>query len=144
MISGLPVPKVSFDGSTTPTDLWLPSAVTKLWLTHLPSKYTLAAVCSSTPENFSVMLIRCPSLDSEKTLDQGLRDEADETHPQRDEQPHRAVLPGLGLPGQVADDEEHVEDQRRQQDLERDGFELRHAQAEDGRLIHDLPLSRRA
>lgn len=44
MISGAPVPKVSVLGSTTPTDFLVPSAKVKLWLTHLPSKYTLAAV----------------------------------------------------------------------------------------------------
>src|SRR5690606_35624608 len=124
--------------------LWLPSPVTKLWLTHLPSKYRLPAVCSSTPEYFSVTLIRFPSLDAEKTLYQLFGHKADKAHAQCDEQPHRAVLSGLGLPRQIADDEQHVEDQRRQQDLERNRLEFRYRQAEDGGLIHDLPLSRRA
>ncbi len=38
MISGAPVLKVSVDGSTTPTDFFVPSANVMPWLTHLPSK----------------------------------------------------------------------------------------------------------
>src|SRR5690606_6111247 len=98
MISGLLVPKVSLAGSTTPTDLWLPSAVTKLWLTHFPSKYTLAAVCNSTPEYFSVMLMKIPLFDAEITLDKRLGDEAEEAQTKRNEHPDRAVLACLGLP----------------------------------------------
>jgi hypothetical protein len=42
MISGAPVLKVRVEGKITPTDLLVPSAKVMLWLTHLPSKYTLA------------------------------------------------------------------------------------------------------
>src|SRR5690554_1894132 len=133
MTSGLEVPKVSLAGNTTPTDLCTPSAVTKSWLTHLPSKYTLPAVVSSTPEYFSVMLIGFPSLDTEKTLDQRFGDKAQKAHAQCHEQPHRVVLSGLGLPRQIADDEQHVEDQRGQQHLQRDRLELGDREAEDGR-----------
>jgi hypothetical protein len=42
MISGAPVLKVSVAGSTTPTDFLVPSGKVMPWLTHLPSKYTLA------------------------------------------------------------------------------------------------------
>jgi hypothetical protein len=42
MISGAPVLKVRVAGKITPTDLLVPSAKVMLWLTHLPSKYTLA------------------------------------------------------------------------------------------------------
>ena len=44
MVSGAAVPNTRLDASTTPTDFLLPSAMVNAWLTHLPSKYTLAAV----------------------------------------------------------------------------------------------------
>src|SRR5690554_1587005 len=124
MTSGLEVPKVSLAGSTTPTDLCTPSAVTKSWLTHLPSKYTLPAVFSSTPEYFAVMLITRFLFDAQHALDESLGDEAQEAQPERDEHPDRAVLACPRLPRQIADDEDHVEDQRGQQDLERNRLEL--------------------
>src|SRR3989344_4220135 len=56
MISGGPVLKVSVAGSTTPTDFLVPSANVMPWLTHLPSKYTLAWVVTDTPSIFSVVM----------------------------------------------------------------------------------------
>ena len=58
MISAAPVPNVSSVSgpSTTPTLLLTPSAVTKLWLTHLPSKYTLAFVVRLTFSNVAVVI----------------------------------------------------------------------------------------
>src|SRR3990167_10188322 len=56
MISGAPVLKVSVAGSTTPTDFLVPSANVMPWLTHLPSKYTLAWVVTDTPSIFSVVM----------------------------------------------------------------------------------------
>src|SRR3989344_8787123 len=56
MISGAPVLKVSVAGSTTPTDFFVPSANVMPWLTHLPSKYTLAWVVTDTPSIFSVVM----------------------------------------------------------------------------------------
>lgn len=50
------MPKVSSAGSTTPTDFFVPSGYVKLWLTHLPSKYTLALVVMDTPSIFSVVM----------------------------------------------------------------------------------------
>ena len=44
MISGAPVLKVNVAGKITPTDFLVPSAKVMPWLTHLPSKYTLAWV----------------------------------------------------------------------------------------------------
>jgi hypothetical protein len=38
IVSGAAVPKVSVAGSTTPTDLRVPSGKVIAWLTHLPSK----------------------------------------------------------------------------------------------------------
>src|SRR3989338_6608865 len=49
MISGAPVLKVRLAGSTTPTDFLVPSGKVMPWLTHLPSKYTLAWVLTVTP-----------------------------------------------------------------------------------------------
>src|SRR5258706_1288440 len=56
MISGAPVLKVSWEGSTTPTDFLVPSARVTVWLTHLPSKYTLACVVTLAPSIFSVVI----------------------------------------------------------------------------------------
>src|SRR3989338_2690055 len=56
MISGAPVLKVSVAGSTTPTDFFVPSGKVMPWLTHLPSKYTLAWVVTDTPSIFSVVM----------------------------------------------------------------------------------------
>ncbi|MNW10915.1 hypothetical protein D3C71_2082370 [compost metagenome] len=56
MISAAAVPKVSVAGRTTPTDFFVPSARVKLWLTHLPSKYTLALVVRVTPAKVSVVM----------------------------------------------------------------------------------------
>ena len=56
MISGAPVLKVRVDGRTTPTDFLVPSASVMPWLTHLPSKYTLAWVVTLTLSIFSVVM----------------------------------------------------------------------------------------
>src|SRR3989338_5159844 len=56
MISGAPVLNVSVAGSTTPTDFFVPSGKVMPWLTHLPSKYTLAWVVTDTPSIFSVVM----------------------------------------------------------------------------------------
>ncbi len=56
MISGAPVLKVSVEGSTTPTLFLVPSASVMLWLTHLPSKYTLALVATETLSNCSMVM----------------------------------------------------------------------------------------
>src|SRR3954465_5991061 len=56
MISGAPVLKVRLAGRTTPTDFFVPSASVMAWLTHLPSKYTLALVATDTASNFSVVM----------------------------------------------------------------------------------------
>ena len=57
MISGAPVLKVRVDGRITPTDFLLPSASVRLWLTHLPSKYTLALVDTAALWRDSVVVI---------------------------------------------------------------------------------------
>ncbi len=57
MISGAAVPKVSVAGSTTPTDFFVPSGNVRAWLTHLPSKYTLAWVATVTPSILSVIWV---------------------------------------------------------------------------------------
>ena len=49
MISGAPVLKVKAAGRITPTLLRVPSLNSTVWLTHLPSKYTLAWVVTDTP-----------------------------------------------------------------------------------------------
>jgi hypothetical protein len=54
MISGAPVLKVRVAGRITPTDFLVPSAKVMPWLTHLPSKYTLAWVLTLTLSIFSV------------------------------------------------------------------------------------------
>src|SRR3954449_6792166 len=56
MISAAAVLKVSCEGSTTPTDLRVPSARVRLWLTHLPSKYTLAWVAMLAPPICEVVM----------------------------------------------------------------------------------------
>src|SRR5665647_3044738 len=56
MISGAPVLKVKVAGRITPTDFLLPSARVMPWLTHLPSKYTLARVMTLTLSIFSVVM----------------------------------------------------------------------------------------
>src|SRR5687767_7062257 len=56
MISGAPVLKVSWEGNTTPTDFFVPSARVTVWLTHLPSKYTLACAVTLAPSIFSVVI----------------------------------------------------------------------------------------
>src|SRR3954469_8826340 len=56
MISAAPVLKVSWAGRMTPTDFFVPSAKVTPWLTHLPSKYTLARVVTLTPERVSVVM----------------------------------------------------------------------------------------
>src|SRR3989344_9589409 len=56
MISGAPVLKVSVAGSTTPTDFLVPSANGMPWLTHLPSKHTMAWEVTGTPAIFSDVL----------------------------------------------------------------------------------------
>src|SRR6478736_3912149 len=56
MISGAPVLNVSCEGSTTPTDFFVPLASVTVWLTHLPSKYTLAWVETEAPSIFSVVI----------------------------------------------------------------------------------------
>src|SRR4051812_22395048 len=58
MVSGAPVLKVSVAGRITPTDFLVPSASTMPWLTHLPSKYTLARVVTLAPERVSVLMDR--------------------------------------------------------------------------------------
>src|SRR5205085_640858 len=55
MTSGAPVLKVSWAGRTTPTDFLVPSASVTVWLTHLPSKYTLALVLTA-PERVWVVM----------------------------------------------------------------------------------------
>jgi hypothetical protein len=57
MISAAAVPKVSSAGRTTPTDFLLPSASVRLWLTHLPSKYTLAWVLTLTLAMWEVLMV---------------------------------------------------------------------------------------
>src|SRR3954470_9572381 len=54
--SGAPVLKVRVAGRITPTDFFVPSASCRPWLTHLPSKYTLARVVTLTPERVSVVM----------------------------------------------------------------------------------------
>jgi hypothetical protein len=49
MISAAAVLKVSCEGSTTPTDFFSPLAKITVWLTHLPSKNTLAWVAMLAP-----------------------------------------------------------------------------------------------
>src|SRR6476661_1976534 len=56
MISGAPVLKVRVAGRITPTDFFVPSASCRPWLTHLPSKYTLARVVTLTPGRVSVVM----------------------------------------------------------------------------------------
>src|SRR5512134_1786842 len=56
MISGAPVLNVSWEGRTTPTDFFVPSARVTVWLTHLPSKYTLACVATLAFAIFSVVI----------------------------------------------------------------------------------------
>ena len=56
MISGAPVLKVRVAGRITPTDFLVPSASVMPWLTHLPSKYTLAWVVTLTLSIFSVVM----------------------------------------------------------------------------------------
>src|SRR3990167_1637040 len=58
MISGAQVLKVSVAGSTTPTDFLVPSGKVMPWLTHLPSKYTLAWVLTVTPLIWVVLMGR--------------------------------------------------------------------------------------
>src|SRR5574338_28011 len=68
---------------------------------------------TETPSNW-VLMLRFPlhraSFDAQEFLNEGLGDETDEPDPQADQQPHGAVLAGLGLLGQVQDDEHHVGD----------------------------------
>src|SRR3954463_2189356 len=54
--SAAPVLKVRVAGRITPIDFFVPSASCRLWLTHLPSKYTLARVVTLTPEKVSVVM----------------------------------------------------------------------------------------
>src|SRR6478672_13373565 len=54
--SGAPVLKVRVAGRITPTDFFVPSASCRPWLTHLPSKYTLARVVTLTPGRVSVVM----------------------------------------------------------------------------------------
>jgi hypothetical protein len=56
MISGAPVLNVKVAGKITPTDNLLPLAVVMAWLTHLPSKNTLARVVMLTASIFSVVM----------------------------------------------------------------------------------------
>jgi hypothetical protein len=56
MISAAPVLKVRVAGKTTPTDLRVPSGKVSWWLTHLPSKYTLAWVATDTPSMWVVVI----------------------------------------------------------------------------------------
>src|SRR5215210_8581553 len=65
MISGAPVLKVRLAGRITPTDFFVPSARVMPWLTHLPSKYTLALVATEATSSFSVVMKERPG----KTLD---------------------------------------------------------------------------
>ncbi len=57
MISGTPVLKVKVAGKITPTDNLVPLAVVMAWLTHLPSKNTLALVVTLTASIFSVVMV---------------------------------------------------------------------------------------
>jgi hypothetical protein len=57
MISGAPVLKVKVAGKITPTDNLVPLAVVMAWLTHLPSKNTLALVVTLTASIFSVVMV---------------------------------------------------------------------------------------
>src|SRR5689334_5952626 len=57
MISGAPVLKVRVEGRITPTDFLVPSASVRLWLTHLPSKYTLALVATAALLIVSVVVV---------------------------------------------------------------------------------------
>ena len=57
MISGAPVLKVRVEGKITPTDFFVPSASVMPWLTHLPSKYTLAWVLTVTPSRVWVVMV---------------------------------------------------------------------------------------
>ena len=43
-------------GMVTPTDFLVPSGKVMPWLTHLPSKYTLAAVVTDTPSIWVVVM----------------------------------------------------------------------------------------
>jgi uncharacterized membrane protein len=54
--AGVVFVQVSVAGSTTPTDFLVPSGRVKPWLTHLPSKYTLALVVRRTPSMVSVVM----------------------------------------------------------------------------------------
>src|SRR3954469_2355080 len=54
--SAAPVLKVRVAGRITPTDFLVPSAKVTPWLTHLPSKYTLARVVTLTPPRVSVVM----------------------------------------------------------------------------------------
>src|SRR5574337_621802 len=74
------------------------------------------------------------SFDAQDFLNESLGDEAEEPHPQADQQPHGAVLSGLGFLGQVEDDEHHVGNQPPEADLEGDVLELGNGEAEDQRL----------
>src|SRR4051794_7174896 len=58
MISGAPVLNVSCAGRMTPMDFLVPSANWMEWLTHLPSKYTLAWVVTVTPSILEVVMWR--------------------------------------------------------------------------------------
>jgi hypothetical protein len=40
----------------TPTESLVPSGLTRVWLTHLPSKYTLACVVMDTPSICAVVM----------------------------------------------------------------------------------------
>jgi hypothetical protein len=57
MISGAPVLNVKVAGKITPTDFLLPSAKVSWWLTHLPSKKTLAVVLTDTPSMWVVVMV---------------------------------------------------------------------------------------
>src|SRR5574337_2136785 len=92
---------------------------------------------TETPSNW-VLMLRFPlhwaSFDAQEFLNEGLGDETNEPDPQADQQPQGAVLAGLGLLGQVQDDEHHVGDEPREADLEGDILELGNGKAEDQRL----------
>src|SRR3954462_3035916 len=56
MTSAAPVLKVRVAGRITPTDFFVPSARVMPWLTHLPSKYTLALVATEATASCSMVM----------------------------------------------------------------------------------------